>query len=211
MRRRTKALIGLVGLGVILLASLELSLAWSDPASTLSLGLSVDRSIPDVLFRPGSNLTIRLSLANGLPLPNPGRMTADFPSLPGGLTLFKGGFFDYILPVLPSSCGGFPSGYIPAFLAIYNMSGSPQVLTDAPPNLFISSCPAATPGMCQCYWFAPFETKTETIIVGGVWHSPVANEPWVNATYANFTPGSYTVIAFDWWGQTAEQNFTVIG
>lgn len=139
-------------------------------------------------------------------------MTADFPSLPGGLTFFgNSAFFDYILPVVPGSCGGFPSGYIPAFVAIYNESGGPQVLTDAPPNLFISSCPAATSGSCDCYWFAPFETKAESISVGGVWQSPVTNEPWVNATYARFTPGNYTVIAFDWWGQTAEQNFTVVG
>ena len=198
---------GLVCLGVILLASLELSLAWSDPASALGLGLSADRTIP-----AGSNLTIRLSLTNELPLPNPGRVTADFPSLPSGLTFFSGPFFDYVLPVVPGSCGGFPSGYIPAFVAVYNRSGNPQVLTDAPPNLFVSSCPAATsPGFCNCYWFAPFETKTESISVGGVWHSSVANEPWVNATYAKFTPGNYTMIAFDWWGQTTEQNFTVIG
>ena len=96
-------------------------------------------------------------------------------------------------------------------LPIPNESGGPQVLTDAPPNLFISSCPAATSGSCDCYWFAPFETKAESISVGGVWQSPVTNEPWVNATYARFTPGNYTVIAFDWWGQTAEQNFTVVG
>ena len=148
-----------------------------------------------------------------MPLPNPGRITAEFPNLPGGLSIGSFAFFDYILPVVPSSCGGFPSAYIPAFVAIYNSSGSPQVLTDASPNIFVSSCPAASPspGLCDCYWFAPLQTKSESLSVGGVWHSPNAKEPWVNATYAMFAPGNYTMIAFDWWGQTAVQNFTVIG
>jgi hypothetical protein len=207
LRRRTKAILGLAGLGIILVASLEISLAWADPASTLGLGLSANHTIP-----AGSNLTIRLSLTNGLPWPNPGRITADFPNLPGGLPFGRSAFFDYLLPVVPSSCQGFPSGYIPAFIAIYNRSGNPQVLTDAPLNIFVSSCPALpSNGLCYCYWFAPFQTKAESISVGGVWHSTSTNEPWINATYSRFATGNYTIIAFDEWGQIAEQNFTVIG
>jgi hypothetical protein len=66
-------------------------------------------------------------------------------------------------------------------------------------------------GLCDCYWFVPFQTKTESISVGGNWHSLNANEPWINATYSRFTSGNYTIIAFDVWRQTAEQNFAVIG
>jgi hypothetical protein len=206
MRRRLKVLLGLAGLAILLLASAEIALAWTNPASTLSLGVSANDTI-----QTGHNLTIRLSLTNALLLPNPGRTPAAFPNLPAGLAFGNSAFFDYLLPVLPASCYGFPSGYIPAFVAIYNGSGDPQVLTDAPPNLFVSSCPAAVPTACECYWLAPFQTRTESISIGGFWHGADAKEPWINATYASFAPANYTIIAFDWWGHTAKQNFTVTG
>ena len=208
MKRRTKVFLGLVGIVVILVASTEIALAWSDPASTLSLGLEISANhTVDI----GSNLTIQLSLTNALPWPNPGRITGlNFPTLPGGLAFGPFSFFEHVLPVLPGSCSGFPSGYIPAFVAIYNQSGSPQLLNDAPPS--ITSCPAATSsGLCDCIWFVPFQTKTESISIGGFWHSSNSNEPWFNATYGKFTDGMYSIIAFDVWGQTAKQSFTVIG
>jgi len=207
MKRRTKVLLGLVGIGVVLLASAEIALAWTNPASTLGLGLSADHAIPT-----GSNLTIRLSLINGLPLPNPGIITnLRFPDLPGDLTFGSLTWGEYVLPIFPAGCGGFPSGYFPAFVAIYNQSGSPQLLNDLPPWYWEASCPAATGGTSQYNynWFAPFQTKSVSISVGGFWHSPNTTEPWANATYGKFAPGNYTITAFDAWGQMAELNFTV--
>jgi hypothetical protein len=164
----------------------------------VTLGLAVGPIIP-----VGQNETIRVSLTNDLASPENVTYTGiptlhDFP----GLTSIAA--VDFVLP--ESETCGFPSspGYLPAFIVVYDSSGAPLQLGDSIPILL--TCLSSNPS------FHPFnasQTISETISIGGYWTSPNPSEPWVNATYHQFPPGSYTIAAFDPWDQIAEQNFTV--
>jgi len=88
---------------------------------------------------------------------------------------------------------------------VLNASGYPMQLNDEPPS--VSSCLSSGPP--KSYSFTASETVSSEISIGGYWTSHDTNEPWVNATYHQFSAGSYTLLAFDPWGQTVELNFSV--
>jgi hypothetical protein len=88
---------------------------------------------------------------------------------------------------------------------IYNGSGVPMQLTDS--DIATLNCPHLT-GTFRS--FNASQTLTETLSIGAFWTGADASQPWENATYSPFSPGNYTIVAFDPWGQLAEFNFTVI-
>lgn len=152
----------------------------------------------------GQNVTVSVSLTNDLAIPENINYTGP-PILPHGPDLTSTSAVDYMLPI-PPSCG-YPSvpTYEPAFIVLYNGSGSPMHLSNSPPSILdcISSLGQFS------HPFEASQTISETLSIGGYWTSPNGNEPWVNATYSQFSPSHYTVVAFDPWGQFTELNFTV--
>lgn len=164
---------------------------------TLSLGANLGAIV-------GTNETIILSLTNDEAAARNVNYTT-FPTLPHALDPTSIQAFDDVLPALPPC--GFPSvDYVPAFVAIYNSSGVPLQLSDTPPS--IVACPYYMPSN-QYHSFNASQTINETLSIGGHWTSHDISEPWINATYSQFIPGDYTIIAFDPWGQMTELNFTV--
>ena len=105
----------------------------------------------------------------------------------------------------PPICG-YPSlgNYVPAYIVIYNGAGVPVQLTDS--AIATLSCLHETGDSLS---FNAFQTITEDLSIGGVWTSTDVDQPWINATYSQFSPGNYFVVAFDAWGQLAELNFSV--
>ena len=93
-----------------------------------------------------------------------------------------------------------------AWIAVYNESGLPVQLNDATPTVLICGELNSGPPPIQ---FTPYQTLTQDITVGGYWHSSNATAPWEDATFAQFGPGQYTVVAFDQWTQPIMLNFTV--
>jgi hypothetical protein len=152
----------------------------------------------------GRNETVIVSLTNELPYANNATYTG-FPTLQN-MPSFSSAGDNYVLPVPPSSCGSAPSGYIPYFVAIYNQSGMPLQLNDVAPSL--TSCIAGL-GTNNGHVFGASQVVNEAISLGGYLHSSDASEPWINATYHQFSPGTYTVVAFDPWNQLAIMTFTV--
>jgi len=168
----------------------------------ITLGLSAPSSVPT-----GANETITISLTNLLPVPRQTRYTG-FPTLPDGLTPYQTW---YVLP-LNGGCTYGPTGPEPAFIVIYNESEVPVQLNVASPSLVTCAVSATTAGgISNYYQFAPFQSISESVSIGGYWTSNDTGEPWINATYFHFTPGTYTIVAFDLWRQTAVLNFTVSG
>jgi hypothetical protein len=167
----------------------------TDCVRGLTLGIS-DRPT----IAAGSNQTIHLLLSNEL---NARSINfTSFPTLPG-LNPSDQNELDYLLPA-QSECSFPPPGYAPMFMALLNASGDPMQLSDAPPNtLACLSSPSTS------YSFGPSQTVSEQFSVGGYWTSVDHSQPWINATYSEFSPGSYTIVAFDAWGQLAELDFTV--
>jgi hypothetical protein len=168
----------------------------------ITLGLWINPGPPYV--SAGLNETFYVSLTNDLTTPS-NVSYIGFPALPHGLNFTLAQSLVYVLPLLPAC--GFPSStsYEPAFIVVYNPSGSPVQLNDSPP----SELPCIS-GPGQLYHpFNASQTISQAISIGGYWTSTDASEPWVNATYHQSSPGNYTVVAFDPWGQTAELNFTV--
>ena len=171
----------------------------------VTLGLATSPEFP-----VGKNVTVSVSLTNDFAESDDINYTNP-PSLPDDPDLASCPVAgcpasDYTIPeIFP--CGGVigPASLpVPVLITIDNGSGSPMQLSDShliPPSCFAFDLPY--------YHFGPFQTVAETISVGGYWTSPDANEPWVNATYSQFGPGNYTVVAFDLWGQLASLNFTV--
>ena len=166
----------------------------------ITLGLSASTLVPT-----GANETITISLTNLLPVPRQTRYTG-FPNLPDGIYPYQTW---YVLP-LNGGCTYGPTGPEPAFIVIYNESGAPMQLNVASPSLVACAESAMTAnGNANYYQFAPFQSISESVSIGGHWTSSDAGEPWINATYTRFAPGTYTIVAFDLWMQTASMNFTV--
>jgi YVTN family beta-propeller protein len=175
--------------------------ATPDCQSQITLGLA---AVPTVFV--GRNESVFVSLTNDLPVPRDVNYTG-LPTLPNGPDLSTAQGSDYVLPMLPQC--GYPSlgGYVPVFMAIYNGSGAPVQLNDSPPN--ISALCVYLPS--EFYFsFNASETDTKTMTIGGFYTNTDASEPWLNATYSAFTPGNYTIVAFDPWEQLTELNFTVL-
>ncbi len=130
-----------------------------------------------------------------------------FPSLPHGLDPASPTAGDYLSSPDASCDASPPAGNKTAFFVIYNSSGSPLQLNDNAPNL--TACGISGPQHDYYSFDYGLEILNATTVVGGYWTSADAAEPWVNATYQQFPAGSYTIVAFDAWNQTAELNFTV--
>jgi hypothetical protein len=160
----------------------------------VTLGLATSPAFPT-----GHNLTFSVSLTNDLAKSD---------------DVYESGcaeclVSDYTLPVIWPCGGVFNIGppSLPVVLMIDNGSGTPLQLSDT--NLQTFPDCIAVPGQGY-YILGPSQTLTETLSVSGYWTSPDANEPWINSTHSQFSPGNYTVIAFDEWGQLAPTlNFVV--
>jgi hypothetical protein len=169
----------------------------TDCARGLTLGLSATPIIAE-----GSNQTVTVSVSNDLSAPSTVNYTS-FPSLPHGLSMSNLEIVTYVLPSIPAC--GYSGSQAPALFMVLNASGYPMQLNDEPPS--VSSCLSSGP--LKSYTFTASETVTSEIAIGGYWTSNDTSEPWVNATYHHFSPGSYTLLAFDPWGQTVELSFAV--
>jgi plastocyanin len=171
----------------------------------ITLGVATNTGPPYVPV--GFNETFHLSLTNDLGMARNVNYTS-FPPLPDGVNPSSAVGEDYILPLLPPCAGIFPStsGYVPAFIAVYNSSGAQLQLNDSPPSLV--SCVSLPSNHYRS--FNASQTINETLSLGGFYTSTDASEPWLNATYSQFGPGDYTVVAFDPWNQTADLNFSVL-
>ena len=171
----------------------------------VTLGIATNRSVS-----LGQNETVVVSLTNDLTTPSTHIYTG-LPILPHGLNLMS----SYVAlgdayPVAPS-CPP-PPGYLAVGIAIYNSSGAYLQLNDAPPNaLACVTRTTASGGPDTSYSFNSSQSVTKVLSIGGHWTSKDASEPWINATYSQFSPGNYTVVAFDGWQQFVELSFTVSG
>ena len=171
----------------------------TDCALGITLGLEANSSTT-----AGVNETVYLSLTNDLPMARNVNYTGP-PTLPNGLDLSSAAAYDYVLPLQPACAYPSTSSYEPAFIAVYNGSGAPVQLNDSP--VPIVSCITS---LSQTYHpFNASQTITETISIAGYYTSTDASEPWVNATHSPLSPGNYTLVAFDPWGQLTELGFTV--
>jgi hypothetical protein len=171
----------------------------TDCGLDITLGLGANASV-----MAGQNETVYLSLSNDLPTARDVNYT-DLPTLPHGLSASSPAWFDDLLPLQPSC--GYPSmsGYEPVFMAVFNSTGAAMQLSDSP--LAVLNC-ISTLGQ-NYHPFNASQTLTDSISIGGFWTGHDASEPWINATYTQFSPGSYTIVAFDPWGQMTELTFTV--
>ena len=151
---------------------------------TLSVGIR-----PDVLV--GRNETVSVSLTNNLPDPTAFVYTG-LPILPKGPLLSSVAATVDMYP--PPPVCGYPSvgNYVPAYIVVYNGAGVPVQLTDS--AIATVSC---LHGTGDSLTLNASQTATEVLSIGGVWTSTDANQPWINATYSHFSPGNYTVVAFD--------------
>jgi plastocyanin len=185
------------------------------PSGSVTAGLTVDcqSQITLALGTPkevlvGQDMSVLVSLTNDLPVQRDVNYT-QFPALPHGPPLgdlSQSSSLDFVLPLI-SACG-FPStpAYEPAFIYIYNASGHTLQLNDQTPSLV--TCISS--GGQAYHPFNASQVLLESISVEGYWTSANPTEPWINATYNQFSPGTYTVVAFDPWGQLTEQNFSVV-
>jgi hypothetical protein len=164
----------------------------------ITLGLSANPGIVT-----GTNESITVSLANDEPESRDVNYTS-FPPLQHGLDSSSAAWYDDVLPLQPPC--GYPSNssFEPAFIVVYNATGFPMQLSGSP--MPILNC-ISSGG--QYHPFTASQTINESISIGGYWTSPNAEEPWVNASYSQFSPGNYAIVAFDTWGQATELNFTV--
>jgi hypothetical protein len=164
---------------------------------TLSVGIR-----PNVLV--GRNETVSVSLTNNLPDPTAFVYTG-LPILPNGPLLSSVAATVDVYP--PPPVCGYPSVgiYVPAYIVVYNGAGVPVQLTDS--AIATVSC---LHGTGNSLTLNASQTTTEVLSIGGVWTSTDANQPWINATYSHFSPGNYTVVAFDAWGQLAKLTFSVV-
>jgi hypothetical protein len=187
---------------VIAIALIATTAAGFTTSWGITLGLSAPSSVP-----AGANETIKISLTNLLPVPRQTHYTG-FPNLPDGIYPYQTWYF---LP-LYGGCTYGTTGPEPALMVIYNESGAPMQLNVASPSLVTCAESAMTAGGNGNYYqFGPFQSISESVNIGGHWTSSDTGEPWINATYSSFAPGTYTIVAFDPWEQTAILNFTVSG
>ncbi|MDG6928459.1 MAG: hypothetical protein JRN39_00140 [Nitrososphaerota archaeon] len=167
-------------------------------AANCKAGLTLGLGIASQTVILGNNETITVFVQNDLPSYNTANFTG-FPALPYGVDPNGALPSAYLLPE-PAACG-FTFGAL-AYFVVYNASHSPVQLDDyrRPPVM----CPYV---ILDSFRFAPSQRVGWTFALGGYYTSP--NEPWLNATYHQFGPGEYTVVAFDLWGDVAALNFTV--
>ena len=170
----------------------------TDCEAGLTLGLSATPTIAE-----GANETVTVSVANDLPAQSTVNYTG-FPALAHGPSESDPIFLNFVLPA-QAGCS-LPAGDAPALLAILNGSGYPLQLNADPPNF--TTC--VSNGGDDHQAFGPLQALRTVFDVGGYWTSPDRLEPWLNATYHQFSSGNYTAVAIDPWGQAAELGFSVV-
>ena len=184
---------------------------------TLYLGIG------NTTLKSGANLTISLSVRNNVNSPRQINTTG-FPLLPSGANPNNGGYYYYYtLPGIPV-CGLSPvDAPVPAFVMIYNSSGDPLFLNNPssgiPVTLSVSTSGSSTGTffvMClslgpPTYSFAASQALSTTINVGGYWSVPrQGGTPLQGVSgYQHFSPGKYTLVAFDAFGDSVVLPFTV--
>ena len=161
------------------------------------LGVTLFLGIENPSIPGGNNETFSLSVRNDLGSNN--TLTQENPILPAHISPLVLNSPDYILPLSPE-CGQF------AWIVVYNESGLPVQLNDAIPHVYV--CGELSSGLPPIQ-FATYQTISQSISLGGYWHSSNATAPWEDATYGRFAAGQYTVIMFDRWTQPIMLNFTV--
>ena len=183
--------------GTITLNSTEVS------STNCQLGVTVSLGIEDTAISAGSNETFQLSVHNDLD--SNSSLAQESAVLPPHISINISNSISSlrdgtdILPLYPQ-CGQ------TAWIAVYNEFGLPVQLNDATPTVVI--CGQTSTGLPPIQ-FTPYQTLTQDISIGGYWHSSNATAPWEDATFAQFGPGQYTVIAFDQWTLPIMLNFTV--
>ncbi len=166
--------------------------------SNCQLGITLLIGIKDGILSPGANETFSVSLSNDWATTNVAVLHGDISTLHHINESNPSSLVD-VLP--PTFCH--PN--VPVWIIVYNESGLPVQLNNAFPS--VVSCSGTATG--TTYQFSPFQTLTQTFSVGGNWHSSNATAPWEDATYSQFSPGQYTVLAFDEWSQPITLSFTV--
>jgi hypothetical protein len=168
-----------------------------------SLILSLD--IANSTIHSGTNMTFTLTIQNYLDIPNQVNVTS-FPLLPSGVDPNSDAYSRDMLPSFPP-CGLTPfNDYDPAFVMVYNSSGSPVTLTNP-----------AIPGLVSClyggpptYHFGPSQALSETFTVGGYRITGRQTSALTPISgYVQFNPGKYTIVAFDAFGDSVILPFTV--
>ena len=162
------------------------------------LGVTLLLGIRETTVPTGTNETFYVSMRNDLPVNNTLSRLGSV-SLPH-INESSPGAIDDVLPAV------FCRPSVPAWIIIYNQSGLPVQLSAAQPIITLCS---ETANNGPTFEFAPSQTLTQTLSVGGYLHSPDAAAPWENATFSQFSPGQYTVLAYDQWSPTVSLNFTV--
>jgi hypothetical protein len=174
----------------------------SQYATDCKLGVTLGLSERFTSVVIASNQTFYISLKNDLPVANNINYSSTPISLPG-VNSSNGSIVYYYLPVMPPCV--IPESFPPMFFAIYNASGVPLPLNDV--GLSSVQCPAMISSLY--HQFNASQTMRNSISVGGYWMGTDPKAPWVNATFHTFLPGNYTVLAFDFWNQTAKLSFSV--
>ncbi len=164
----------------------------------IELGVSGNESI-----KVGKNETVAVSFTNQSPY-TLNATYEGFAVASYGPPFSGNTWANYVLPV-PIPCGNYPSGYVPYYVAIYNQSGRPLQLNAVPPSFVM--CISTLNG--NRHVFGPSQVVTESISIGGFWRSSDANQPWVNATFARFSPGAYAIVVFDPWNHLTGMTFAV--
>jgi hypothetical protein len=179
--------------------------------------------IGDTTLKSGGNLTISLSVQNNVNSPRQINATG-FPLLPSGANPNNGGYYFYTLPSIPV-CGLSPfDAPVPAFVMIYNSSGSPLLLNNPSNGISIpvtflatnSSTGVSSFVMClslgsPTYHFGSSQALSTTINMGGYWTSPRQTTALTPiASFQHFSPGKYTLVAFDAFGDSVILPFTVM-
>ncbi|MGA2663955.1 MAG: hypothetical protein ABSF83_03340 [Nitrososphaerales archaeon] len=174
--------------------------------------LALTLEIGNATLRQGANMTVTVSVANALYGAQSVAPTG-YPVLPDGVT--PAGLYDYTIPRLPL-CGLGPAyDPFPAFVTILNSSGSPLALDDLSDEPLTASC-TVSPGTSS-YQFAGLQSMNGTTLIGGYWSAPAkgggggGTTTQGTSTYTPFSPGQYTIVAFDEFGDYVTMPFTVTG
>jgi len=184
---------------------------------TLSLGMG-NTTVPS-----GTNLTISLSVQNNLNVPRQ-LNTTGYPLLPYGANPNNGGYYYYTLPNIPF-CGLSPlDAPVPAFVMVYNSSGDPLLLNNPTSGIPIhfsvsvtNSSAGTTEVVLLCasigtptFGFAASQALSTTLNIGGYWTAPHQTTALVPiASFQHFSPGHYTMVAFDAFGDSVILPFSV--
>jgi DNA-binding transcriptional ArsR family regulator len=169
-------------------------------------GLTLSLGIGNITVPSGTNLTISLLVRNDLNAPTQINATV-FPLLPFGTNPNNGGYYDYTLPNIPL-CGLSPlDAPVPAFVMIFNSSGSPLLLSN-PSNSGLECSVYLGP---STYHFGAGSALGTTLSIGGYWSVPRQGDTPLQGIsgYLQFSPGKYTLVAFDAFGDSVILPFTV--